>query len=94
MTTIPRSAEPVTSDVLGDEDLRQRVVLYLSLCRPELQGIVVSAKDGTVTLMGEVPTYYLRQLSIERTRHVAGVRQLIDLIEVPAGLDGFRRHAK
>lgn len=94
MSTIPQSAEPVTSDVLGDEDLRQRVVLYLAGCRPELQGIVVSAKDGTVTLMGEVPTYYLRQLSIERTRHVGGVRHLIDLIEVPADVKGFHRYAK
>lgn len=94
MSMIPLTAEPVVSDVLGDENLRQRVVLHLANCRPELRGLIIFAKDGTVTLSGEVPTYYLRQLSIERTRHVAGVRQLIDFIEVPAELDGFRRLAK
>lgn len=94
MTILQRIAEPLLNDFVADEELRQRVVLHLASCRPELEGLVVSAKDGTVTLAGEVPTYYLRQLGIERAKHIAGVRRVIDLIEVPAHLNGFRRHAK
>lgn len=94
MTIIPRSAEPLVNDVLADEELRQRVVLHLASCRTELGGLIVSVSDSSVTLSGKLPTFFLRQLAIERTRHVAGVRRLIDHIEVPAFLNGFRKHAK
>lgn len=82
MTLVPRIAEPLVDDPLCNEELRQRVVLHLAACRSELCGIEAIVEDGTVTLRGELPTFFLRQLAIERTRRVAGVRLLVDRIEV------------
>jgi osmotically-inducible protein OsmY len=94
MPSIPRAAEPLVNDVLADEELRQRVALHLGNCRPELEGLTVTVNDGSVTLSGEVPTFFLRQLAIERTRHVAGVRRLVDQIDVPVCIARFNNHAK
>ena len=82
MALIPQLGAPLVVDPLGDEELKQRVVLHLTSCRPELCGIEVIVEDGTVTLRGELPTFFLRQLAIERTRRVAGVRLLVDGVEV------------
>ena len=94
MTLVPRIAEPLVDDPLGNEELRQRVVLHLTSCRTELCGIEAIVDDGTVTLRGELPTFFLRQLAIERTRRVAGVRLLVDRIEVLPLPDGIRRTPK
>ncbi len=94
MTLVPRIAEPLTQDPHCDEELRQRVVLHLGSCRPELARVAVLAKDGTVMLSGELPTFFLRQLAFERARGVAGVRHLIDQIEVPTSTNGFHRFPK
>jgi osmotically-inducible protein OsmY len=94
MTSLPRAAEPLVNDALADEELRQRVILHLASCRPELERLIVTVNDGCVTLSGEVNTFFLRQLAIERTRHIAGVRLLVDHIEVPAFVVGLRKHAK
>ena len=69
---------------MASEELRQRIVLHLAAFRPELASLTVVVLDETVILRGELPTYFLRQLALERTRHIAGVRQLIDQMEVPA----------
>lgn len=82
MTLVRRIAEPPIQDPLCNEELRQRVVLHLTTCRTELGGIDVLAEEGTVTLRGELPLFYLRQLAIERARRVAGVRLVVDRIEV------------
>lgn len=94
MTLVPRIAEPLVDDPFGNEELRQRVVLHLTSCRSELCGIDAMVDDGTVTLRGELPTFFLRQLAIERTRRVAGVRLLIDRIEVRPLSDGIQRMPK
>ncbi len=89
MTLVPRIAEPLIQDPICNEELRQRVVLHLGSCRPELGMVDVLVEDGIVTLRGELPTFFLRQLAIERTRRVAGVRRLVDQIDVPALSNGF-----
>ena len=94
MTLVPKIAEPLMHDPFCNEELRQRVVLHLGSCRPELGEVDVLAVEGAVTLRGELPTFYLRQLAVERARRVAGVRILIDQIEVPAVLYGFHRTPK
>lgn len=94
MTLIPRIAEPLTYDPMCNEELRERVVLHLVSCRPELRRVEVLVEDGSVTLRGELTTFFLRQLATERARRVAGVRLLVDQIEVPAPFNGFHRTPK
>ena len=94
MTLVPRISEPLVDDPLCNEELRQRVVLHLTSCRSELCGIEAIVEDGTVTLRGELPTFFLRQLAIERTRRVAGVRLLVDRIEVLPLPGGIQRTPK
>ena len=94
MTLVPRIAEPLIHDPVCNEELRQRIVLHLSSCRTELGAIEVLTEDGTVTLRGPLPTFFLRQLAIERVRHIAGVRSLVDQIDVPALANGFRATPK
>lgn len=93
VTIVPRIAEPLIHDPLCNEELRQRVVLHLVSCRPELCVVEAIVEDGTVTLNGELPTFFLRQLAVERTRRVAGVRRLVDQIVVPPP-DGNHRTPK
>ena len=63
--------------------LEQRVILFLQQrhlvfgCR-----LWVEAADGVVTLSGRVPSFHQRQLIYAFTRRVAGVLQVVDLLEV------------
>jgi osmotically-inducible protein OsmY len=49
---------------------------------PTLSRIAVEADGGTVVLRGQVQSYYQKQLCLNCCRRVAGVRELIDEIEV------------
>ena len=65
------------------DDLARRVALMLS---QQLgiggERIHVAAQGGQVVLSGRVGTYYRRQLALAGARRVAGVRSIIDQIEV------------
>jgi hypothetical protein len=74
------TAVPPCADV--DADLTKRVRIFLINSRYELSGLDVVAHDGIVTLVGPVSTFYLRQLATACARRVAGVRKVIDGIEV------------
>lgn len=65
-----------------DADLAKNVELFLNGIRGGFQSIGVSASGGTVKLSGFVASFYLRQLAVETTKHVAGVRRVIDELEV------------
>jgi osmotically-inducible protein OsmY len=66
-----------------DQDLRQRVAAFLAgQHRPSLRHLNVDAREGVVTLRGNVPTFYERELSVRLARRVAGVVQLNDQIVV------------
>ena len=66
-----------------DSQLARRVRLFLaSQPRPALRYLQVQASGSTVTLRGLVTTHYERQLALQASRQVAGVRQLIDEITV------------
>jgi hypothetical protein len=66
-----------------DSQLSRRVKLFLaSQPRPSLRYLQVQASGSTVTLRGLVTTYYERQLALQASRQIAGVRQLIDEITV------------
>ena len=66
-----------------DSRLARRVSLFLaSQPRPALRYLHVQASGSSVTLRGLVTSYYERQLALQASRQVAGVRQLIDEITV------------
>lgn len=66
-----------------DNDLQQRVRSFLTgQHRPALRNLNVEAREGVVTLRGNVPTFYEREISVRLARRVAGVVQLVDEIIV------------
>lgn len=67
----------------ADRELQARIVGYL-LARnaPAIGQVEVEANNGTVTLRGQVRTFYQRQLCVHCCLRVAGVVQLIDQIHV------------
>ena len=67
----------------ANEDLKTRVQLYLSAQRPEFQKLLVGADHGTVELSGQASSFYLRQLAVSAASRVAGVRHIVDGINVP-----------
>jgi len=77
VTQAPRSTST------HDLDLQRRVVNFLfSRKVPALRRIAVEADNGVVTLRGQVPSFYQRQLCINCCSHVAGVNRVIDQVEV------------
>jgi osmotically-inducible protein OsmY len=63
--------------------LQERVALHLQNRQLTFGGRVkIEVKLGAVTLSGNVPTYYQRQLIYSATRHVAGVLKVIDQLTV------------
>lgn len=85
-----REANPMKTSVQApkrrvstlDQDLAERVSLFLQMKRPEIANLLVSAVDGEIRLRGSVGSYDLRQLAISVAQHVAGVLRVIDRIEV------------
>lgn len=66
-----------------DRELERRVLDYLAGRQfPALRKIEVAAQDGTVTLCGEVQSFYQKQLCLNCCRRVDGVQQLVDKVEV------------
>lgn len=67
----------------ADEDLQQRIISFLAgRHMPSLRNLRVDVSRGTVTLHGEVHSYYEKQLSHHCCRRVAGVVNLVDAINV------------
>ena len=66
-----------------DRELARRVTNYLAGQHvPALRAIQVEALNGAVTLRGTVKTFYEKQLTHHSASRVAGVRQVIDEIQV------------
>lgn len=66
-----------------DFDLQSRVGAFLAgQHRPNLRNLRVAAKAGVVTICGNVPTFYEREIAVRIARRVAGVIKLIDEIIV------------
>lgn len=66
-----------------DADLERRIANFLIGQKiPALKGIEVHSDRGEVTLQGRVASFYQRQLCISCCRHVAGVIDVIDRIQV------------
>lgn len=70
-------------DEAADRDLEQRVVGYLARRHvPSLRQLAIEARNGIVTVRGQVRSFYEKQLSSHCCRRVAGVLQLVDEIDV------------
>ena len=70
-------------DMSTDHDLCRRVENYLvGFHRVGLRQLQIEADRGVVTLRGRVSTFYEKQLALNCCNRVAGVRQLIDKVDV------------
>ena len=70
-------------DEAADRDLEQPIVGYLARRHvPSLRQLAVEAKNGIVTIRGQVRSFYEKQLSSHCCRRVAGVVQIVDEIDV------------
>ncbi len=76
---LPDSAE-------ADRDLLQRVKGFLHQrgYAPH-RTLEISVERDEVVVQGRVPTFYLRQIAVECIKRVAGVTQVVDLIQVVDG---------
>ena len=73
----------------SDRELELRVICFLETKHvPGLQHIEARAQAGVVTLTGRVYTFYEKQLCNQCCRHVTGVRQLINAVEVIGTMPG------
>jgi len=67
----------------ADRELVRRVISFLnSRSMPGLRRLNVEARHGTVTLSGRVRSFYEKQVATHSCRRVAGVRQLVDNVDV------------
>ena len=68
---------------LADDHLVQSAARAVrSTCVRPIAGLVIVADGGSVTLRGRARTFYEKQLLIHAVRHVPGVRQVIDHVDV------------
>lgn len=66
-----------------DRELERRIVNYLCGRHvPALRWIAVEANNGTVTVRGQVSSFYQKQLCINCCSRVAGVVRLHDEVKV------------
>lgn len=67
----------------ADRDLLQRVKGFLHQrgYGPH-RTLEINVEQGVVVVQGRVPTFYMRQIAFECIKRVAGVTQVVDLIQV------------
>ncbi len=74
-----------TLPTTNDRQLESRVMSFLQRHRLfSARQLTVRSSQGLVTLSGEVPSFYLRQLCVECSKRVAGVVRVVDRIRVCA----------
>lgn len=67
----------------ADRNLLQRVKGFpCQRCHWFHRELKVSDKRGIAVVQGQLPTFYLRQVAVECIKRVAGVTQVVDLIQV------------
>jgi osmotically-inducible protein OsmY len=66
----------------ADLELALQVRDNLTATRRDLAHVAVLVFNGEVRLRGCVPSYYLRQIAVDRTRRIPGVRNVVDEMEV------------
>ena len=74
---------PPAIETSDDEQLARRVRNFiLARVLPAANFVEVDADGGIVTLTGRVGTFYQKQLWLNGAQRVAGVRRVVDDIEV------------
>jgi len=64
-------------------DLFDRARLLLAAqAAPAFRNISIEARQGRVTLRGELSSFYQRQLAVSLVRRIAGVIQVVDELAV------------
>ena len=70
-------------EVGDDERLAANVRTFVTTrIQPAVNHVLVEADRGTVTLSGRVGSFYHKQLWLSGTQRVAGVRRVVDKIDV------------
>jgi len=86
-SAVPQNQQPIIGceDAIGEaeRELHQRVKLCLHQHGYRSHELLeINVERGVVVVQGRVPTFYLRQIAVECIKHIAGVTQLVDLIQV------------
>jgi len=68
---------PPASDITQTAECRLKAHCYLAL-----RNISCEFLDGTLTLRGCLPTYYLKQMAQASVGEIEGVRRIVNEIEV------------
>jgi osmotically-inducible protein OsmY len=81
------AANPISLDC-ADDEIRLNVSRFLcSRHFPAFRYLDIQVDQGTVTLVGEVQSYYEKQVAMTSTHNVAGVVSIVDGIVVnPVGV--------
>jgi osmotically-inducible protein OsmY len=67
----------------SDLDLERRVLNFLAgRFLPALRRLAIESEGGVVTVRGQVSSFYEKQVALHCCRRVAGVRDLIDAVDV------------
>ncbi len=75
--------EGATPRKVSNDELARRVRIFLSSRhQPSFRHLHIEANGGTVTLRGRVSSFYEKQLTYQCCRHVAGVFNVIDQVDV------------
>lgn len=75
--------EDPLADARRDLRLQERIAAALTERKnPSLRQLTVTANQGTVTLSGNVRSFYDKQLSVHCVQRIPGVKRLIDITEV------------
>jgi osmotically-inducible protein OsmY len=70
---------------VSNNELARRVRIFLSSRHhPSFRQLHVEADGGTVTLRGRVDSFHEKQLTYQCCRHVAGVFNIVDEVDVLA----------
>lgn len=71
------------SPLNSDRQLEERLAVALKhRSYWALRGVIVTARGGLVTLAGQVPTFYARQVCQQACRQIAGVERIVDNVTV------------
>ena len=91
LSDVPPKGELTDCEILAVDDdavwtdggILQMVLQALNKCRqPQLRHLQIACVHGCVTLTGSLPTYYLKQVAQSAIRSVAGVREIINQVDV------------
>ncbi len=77
------------SGVMSDKELEQVLMESLRHQIPAIRRVRVDVHDGTVRICGRVQSFYERQLCLTCCQRHAGVRQVVDEIEVTLSASNY-----